>query len=598
MKKLLSLILTLGLVLALGATALAAPEEAPAEEPPMEAPAEEVPAPAEPIVPGIQYFEDATIGGEPVGGPFYVYGPEHPHMYDMLSSFLNGTVFLYPDKPVADEAAALALIQSLGLDENAESFPAYIVIPAPVNGESWSDADAELFWNIQFWLAGGEITFATEPPQGEYVRHVMNALLYVLGEGSGATFVNNVLSQNAQRIAGIATFGGEIDPDLPQGLAVPAYLVNASDDAVAYWKAANGVDAEDGNVSYNSAYVQKKVITAQGGDSFDKENVQTAWRDLLSRTMRLGVAVNVVITTRDQSEWVLMDWLQLPEIGLNLHSFQWNAETGEAEYYDEYMTKDIDSVHVYVPEAVEQNPDEAVPLVVVLHGMGDDPLNVVVGCGWAQKAVDENFIMIAPATEDTDYVMGLIDYVKSQYNIDPTRVYLTGFSMGGMNTSNIGKAHPEAFAAIAPMGSAGGSVVEGFDNDAWDLPTSMIVGSIDVNNVSEDEDGNPMVTGIMDMGLDSIDQALAINGVDAGERDYAANPFWGYTPDNYYTVTDKDLEWQFSDFYSADYKNPVVQMVTLVGAAHSNADYMATVAWDFLKNFARAEDGSLVELNG
>ena len=588
MKKLLCLLLAMTLAFCLAVPALASPEAS-------EEAAPAVPAPAEPLTPGIQLVEDATIGGEPVGGAFYVYAPEHPHMYDMLSSFLNGTIFVYPDAPVADEGAALALIQDLGLDENAERFPAYIVIPAPVSGGSWSEADADLFWNIQFWLAGGEITFATEPPQGEYVRHVMNALLYVLGEGSGATFVNNVLSQNAQRIAGIATFGGEIDEGLPRGLAVPAYLVNASEDAAAYWKTVNEVDTEEGNVSYNSSYIQKKVITAEGGDTFDRENVQTAWRDLLSRTMRLGVAVNVVITTQDRSDWVLMDWLQLSEIGLNLHSFEWNAETGEAEYYDEYMTKSADTVHFYVPEAVEENPEEAVPLVVVLHGMGDDPLNVVVGCGWAQKAVDENFIMISPSTEDTDYVMGLVEYAESLYNIDRSRVYITGFSMGGANTSNVGKAHPEVFAAIAPMGAAGGSVVEGFDNDAWDLPVCMIVGSIDENNITADENGDPMITGIMGMGLDSIDQALAINGIDAGERDYAANPFWGYAPDEYYTVVDKDLEWQFSDFYSDGYENPVVEMVTLVGAAHSNADYMATVAWDFLSRFTRAEDGSLIE---
>lgn len=591
MKKILSFVIALLMIASLGIPALAS-ESVPG---PGSASSGEIPVPAEPIVPGIQYIDDATIGGSPVGGSFYVYGPEHPHMYDMLSSFLNGTIFIYPDAPVADEDAALALIRELGLDENAESFPAYIVIPDPVNGESWSEADAELYWNIQFWLAGGEITFATEPPQGEYVRHVMNSLLYVLGEGRGATFVNNVLSQNAQRIAGIATFGGEIDPDLPEGLAVPAYLVNASDSAAAYWKAVNSTDTDEADVSYNSAYVQKKVITAEGGDSFDRENVQTAWRDLLSRTMRLGVAVNVVITTQDRSDWVLMDWLQLPEIGLKLHSFEWDAEAGEASYYEEYMTKSADSVHVYVPEAVEANPDEAVPLVVVLHGMGDDPLNVVVGCGWAQKAVDENFIMISPSTEDTEYVMGLIDYVEGLYNIDRSRVYVTGFSMGGANTSNVGKAHPEVFAAIAPMGAAGGSIVEDFDSDAWDLPTCMIVGSIDENNVSEDGDGNPMITGIMDMGLGSIDQALDINGIDAGERDYAANPFWGYAPDEYYTVIDKDLEWQFSDYYSEDYANPVVEMVTLVGAAHSNADYMATVAWDFMSRFSRGADGSLLE---
>lgn len=582
MKKLLSLLISSCLLLGLAVPAMASTDEP-----------EPVPEPLELIEPGINYFDHATIGGQDVGGAFYVYGPEHPHMYDMLSSFLNGVVYLYPDRPVADGDEALALIQKLGLDEIAESFPAYIVVPVPVNGSGWSEADLDVYWNSQFWLAGGEITFATEPPQGEYVRHTMNSLQYVLGEGSGATFINNVLSQNAQRIAGIATFGGEINKDLQPGLAVPAYLVNASDAAVRYWKDVNGTDTEDGDTAWNSGYVQKKVITAKGGDRFDRENVQTAWTDLLSRTMRLGVAVNVVITTSDRSDWVLMDWLELDSIGLELDSFEWNAETHEAEYYDEYMTKSADSVHVYVPEAVKQNPEKEVPLLVVLHGKGDDPLNVVVGCGWAQKAVDENFILLAPATEDTDYVMGLIDYVKSLYAIDDSRVYCTGFSMGGANTSNIGKAHPEVFAAIAPMGAAGGSVVEGFDNDAYDLPVSMIVGSIDTNNISEDENRNPVISGIMNAGLESVDQAFAINGIDPGERDFAANPYWGYTPDAYRTVTDKELEWQISDFYSDKYDVPVVQLVTLVGAAHSNADYMATIAWDFLRNFARGADGSL-----
>ena len=47
--------------------------------------------------------------------------------------------------------------------------------------------------------------------------------------------------------------------------------------------------------------------------------------------------------------------------------------------------------------------------------------------------------------------------------------------------------------------------------------------------------------------------------------------------------------------YSKDYENPLVEMVTLVGAAHSNADYMATVAWDFMSHFSHDVDGSLLE---
>ena len=124
----------------------------------------------------------------------------------------------------------------------------------------------------------------------------------------------------------------------------------------------------------------------------------------------------------------------------------------------------------------------------------------------------------------------------------------------------------------------------------------MIVGSIDVNNLTEDEDGNPMFGGIAGTGVEAITQAFDINEIDPGEADYAANPFWGFTPDDYTVVVDKDLEWQLSSFYRDDHASPMVQLVTLVGAAHSNADYMATIAWDFLKSFTREADGSLGEL--
>lgn len=585
MKKILCLALSALLLLALGIPALASSEE----------PSSEEPAAAEPIEllhPGIQLLEAVTVGGVTTGGSFFVYAPEHPHDYDLLSNFLNGVIFVYTDEPVSDEAAAQALIAELGLDEIAEGFPAYIVIPQPLNREGWSEADLDLYWEAQFALAGGLVNADLQPPQGEYTRHTVNSLQYVIGAGSGATFINNVLSQDAGRVAGIVTFGGEIDADLPVGVSVPAYLVNAPEDAVSYWKAVNGTDAEDGNTFYNSNYALKKVIVAEGGDSFDKESIQTAWTTMLSRTTRLGVAANVVVTTMDRSEWVLMDWVELTDIGLNIHSFEFDAETGEAEYYTEYKTKSYDTVHVYVPETVEKNPDEAVPLVVVLHGGSDDPLNIVMGCGWAQKAVDENFIIVSPSNEDPDYVMQVLDYVDGLYAIDHSRMYVTGFSMGGMGTSNLGKAYPDVFAAIAPMGSCGGSFVEGVDYEAVDLPVCMVIGGADDLNVSRQEDGTLVAGG---MNPDAILQNFEMNELAPGEQDYAVNPYWGYTPDEYEVVMDKDLEWQISRFYRDDFDAPMVQAVVLIGAGHSNADYMATIAWDFMSRFVRNADGSLGE---
>lgn len=428
MKRILCLTLSLLMAFGLASSALAASAENNAE------PTE----PVELLKPGMQYLESVTVGGETTGGGFYVYAPREPHDYDILSNCMNGVIFVYTDKPVKNETAARKLVSRLELDGIAEGFPAYIVIPTPLNGTSWTDDDLALYWEAQFALAGGLVNVESQPPQGEYTRHTMNTLQYVIGEGSGATFIHNVLSQNAVRIAGIAAFGGEIDAELPVGLSVPAYLVDPSEEVASYWKTANGTDDEDGNVFYNSDYELKKVVVAEGSGNFDKENIQQAWTDVLSKSMRLGVATNVVLTTMDQSEWILMDWLELDDIGLNRYSFEFDAETGEAEYYTEYKTKSLDSVHLYVPEAVENDPDTAVPLLVALHGGSDDPLNIVMGCGWANKAVEENFIIVSPSNEEPKYVMAILDYVDTLYNVDHSRMYVSGFFMGGVGSSDLG----------------------------------------------------------------------------------------------------------------------------------------------------------------
>ena len=47
----------------------------------------------------------------------------------------------------------------------------------------------------------------------------------------------------------------------------------------------------------------------------------------------------------------------------------------------------------------------------------------------------------------------LVAEVVVAYGIDPRKVYLTGFSMGGDGVWALGIAHPELFGALAPVGS-------------------------------------------------------------------------------------------------------------------------------------------------
>ena len=49
------------------------------------------------------------------------------------------------------------------------------------------------------------------------------------------------------------------------------------------------------------------------------------------------------------------------------------------------------SVSIYLPSPVKDHPERRVPLVFVLHHTGGNPVSVVNGPGWTEKAAVENF---------------------------------------------------------------------------------------------------------------------------------------------------------------------------------------------------------------
>lgn len=517
---------------------------------------------------------------------FYLYSPSDPHNFDMMSGQLNPVVFVYPDQPYENQDAAYAALEDMGMIDIAENSSAYVIIPNPLNGESYTEDDLNVYYESQIYLAGGQIVSFT-PPTGEYERRTYNNLQYIIAEGNGATFVNNVLSQNANRIAAVLTFGGEMDSDLDQGVALPAYLVNAADETVAYYQDVNETDSEpeDGHF-VNSSYIEKQVYVAEGSDSFDKETIETAWDSLLSRLTRAPLKENVVINTADMSEWVLMSWPNYDELGLDLVSHTYSVEDQEYIAYD------------YVPESY--TGDEAVPLVILLHGLSEDPLCPAATCGWAQKAAEEGFILIAPdyfndlegSGDAVPCVMAALEQAKATYNIDTTRIYLTGFSMGSMNTLRTGFSYPDVFAAIAPM--SGPTDITAFAADAtkYDLPVYHSLGTLDQNFIVEAEDGNSCINGAAD-----IYPAIAsFNGIELGEADYSRNIF-GYTGTNSDTRTEQGYTYHFEEFYADGYTRPLVTLVQGDDIAHACSNVYADFAWEYISGFARGEDGSLIELD-
>jgi poly(3-hydroxybutyrate) depolymerase len=111
------------------------------------------------------------------------------------------------------------------------------------------------------------------------------------------------------------------------------------------------------------------------------------------------------------------------------------------------------------------------PLIVYLHGAGEtnkglECLKKHDLCYYAKGHITAKnfpFIVVSPATPKHGWepvqVKRLIEQVvhdlSKRYRIDPSRIYLTGFSMGGFGTFHTASTYPEIFAAIVPVAGGG-----------------------------------------------------------------------------------------------------------------------------------------------
>src|SRR4030042_3686491 len=111
-----------------------------------------------------------------------------------------------------------------------------------------------------------------------------------------------------------------------------------------------------------------------------------------------------------------------------------------------------------------------VPLVVVLHGSNASGMIIRVYTRFNESADQHNFIVVCPDSygeywndgridmnsfsfkaniDDVKFISVLIDHIRSRYRVDRTRVYIVGFSNGGMMALRCAVTIPEKLAAAA-----------------------------------------------------------------------------------------------------------------------------------------------------
>ncbi len=117
-----------------------------------------------------------------------------------------------------------------------------------------------------------------------------------------------------------------------------------------------------------------------------------------------------------------------------------------------------------LPSGYDADPQKRWPLIIFLHGSGSpgtkpDPhrRHALIG---ALAGKDIPCVLVQPDNLTNEWwsVPWLEDYLRSvlaTHRIDQKRIYLAGFSLGGYGTWAWAEAHPEHFAAIAPIAGVG-----------------------------------------------------------------------------------------------------------------------------------------------
>ncbi len=141
----------------------------------------------------------------------------------------------------------------------------------------------------------------------------------------------------------------------------------------------------------------------------------------------------------------------------------------------------------YLPSGYNKDNAKEWPLIIYLHGSSCkgnnlDKLKKYGPPYYLERGMQVDAIVVSPqCPSNKNWTVGswfesFYNEIKEKFHIDPSRVYLTGMSLGGFGTWDLASRYPDYFAAIIPLcGGGKTSMVETLK----DIPTWVFHGEMD-----------------------------------------------------------------------------------------------------------------------
>ena len=496
----------------------------------------------------------------------------------------NGPVFyIFPDCKL-DNNQALELAGNLNLVNIIKEYGGRIMVVNP-SSDKWQEQDLEDFRRL--------IGMGSSPTN-----------VKVIGIGSGATFVNRqlVATELAGVIAGIVSIDGE--PGKICRLPVPAFIggKNAAKAAKPYQTTSDSAPADP---------LQKVVVNTDKKASLETLFAE-AWDKVLSANYRYNNLYRTFYTSRgiDNPEGVKnFELVSIPvfdKLGIQRNVVEYplvdmNAPS-RPENPDKYLW------YEYIPKQMQEAAPSTVPLVVLLHGHGNDPRTQSESSGFIELAAEEGFMVVEMEWQGSkgyqpmglDGIEAVISVILQKYpQIDTSRIYAEGLSAGAMTSNMLGVRKSHLFAAVA--GHSGGIFSgnglgyyaygsEPLMNEAIQKRGNVEVGFCSVVGTHDDTirffnkdnwEGNPY--------LNVWRIYETINGMPVtGNLDFSVDPTFGFALQDRTTIhtgKSEDITIEFGQLYKDE--KPMIRLMVINNYGHWNFKPAARLIWDFFRHFSR-----------
>lgn len=500
----------------------------------------------------------------------FVYAPKSELT---VSSTCTAPCFIVYGSGAYTAQSAKAEAESSGLAALAAAEGATIVFVNP-QGDSWGETDLGVYsalidmysnssTNVFVNGIAEELNFFT----GQTATKILGdtGRVYIYGKGSGADFAAaNLMKKVVASVTYPDGFTMTFDRTptsvtLINPTAIPA-ASEAADIAVA-------VIGGPSDAAEKLAGLTDKVLISNENISAVYEKLSGAWRR---------------------------------QVGILLPVHDW-AEEGIREAFESFTCADgtvINYVTYYADSLNVTDSTAPVPLVLAFHGGGNTALYEAQATEWPLIGKANGFITVAvdlhyPGSTAAQTVE-LIEHLKTEYAIDASRIYASGFSMGSIKSWDLFEQYPTVFAGLAPMDGSNRVGIDSYNQAVENYNTSVMV---PVFYVGGQTSPLPELANQDAKIQERLAYAFKTNGV---KRVYSynadANLWWGLNGDITYQVTDRvaftDSTLNVHLFQSKDGRY-YTALADATNMSHEVYARNSWAAWDFLSQFSRSSDGSI-----